>query len=166
MSVRYCDNIYSRFKNMVYAAAWRYTSDPDVWEDLVQEGFIGLHDACQGYDSRRGTFESYVWCRIRNRITRYLQYKHDAIHVPVESPASVEMIPIDDVELTVETDPAISLDITSALAILEPRIAELVVQVYIRGLTIKEVAELFDIEYETCRSRVNSALLKMKEWMS
>lgn len=42
--------------------------DPQIWDDLVQEGLLGMFSAIGSYDERRGRFKTYALACARNRM--------------------------------------------------------------------------------------------------
>lgn len=65
--------------------ARRYASgDPDLTEDLFQEGYFGLRRAIQGWDWARGySFATYASFHIRQAITRARQNSQYVVRIPV-----------------------------------------------------------------------------------
>lgn len=65
--------LVSRYLGMVHKLAYQYRGILD-FEDLVQEGCIGLLNAIGGFDSARDVqFKTYAYVCIRNRIFRALK---------------------------------------------------------------------------------------------
>lgn len=56
------------------------------FDDLLQEGFIGLVTAYRNYEPSKGDAkpESYAYTAVQRTILRYLNYKIDMIHVPTK----------------------------------------------------------------------------------
>jgi RNA polymerase sporulation-specific sigma factor len=79
--------LVSRYLGMVQKLAYQHRGILD-FEDLVQEGCIGLLNAIGGFDSERDVqFKSYAYICIRNRIYRALKRAGEAcppIQVPLE----------------------------------------------------------------------------------
>ena len=71
---------------LVVSIAKYYATSFNAFEDLIQEGNLGLIRAIEKYDYRRGTrFSTYATCWIRQRITRYIADKSRTIRYPVNS---------------------------------------------------------------------------------
>jgi RNA polymerase sigma factor (sigma-70 family) len=51
--------------------------DPNLREDLIQEGYIGLYQAIQHYRKERGSFPAFAKACIRNAMISYLRKKQD-----------------------------------------------------------------------------------------
>lgn len=65
------DRLFYLFEPMVGAVVVRSyaKSHSSVFEDLVQEGYIGLLEAIDSYSPERGTrFSGYAWCHIEWRL--------------------------------------------------------------------------------------------------
>ena len=72
-------------KNMglVYYYARRFVSSGLEYEDLVQEGAIGLMDAVDRFDPGRGVkFSTYAMWHVGRRIREAIQNKNDVIRTP------------------------------------------------------------------------------------
>lgn len=66
------DQIITDYLLLVKSIAAKYHGLP--FEDLVQEGCIGLIDAARSFDPSRGTqFSTFAWYHIRKRILSALQ---------------------------------------------------------------------------------------------
>ncbi len=66
------DQIIADYLPLVKSIAAKYHGLP--FEDLVQEGCIGLIDAARSFDPSRGTqFSTFAWYHIRKRILSALQ---------------------------------------------------------------------------------------------
>ena len=53
-------------------------------EDLVQEGFLGLYDAVEGYDwSQNANFLTYAGKWVRSKMVRYIQANGRGLRLPV-----------------------------------------------------------------------------------
>ncbi len=78
--------LVSRYLGMVQKLAYQHRGILD-FEDLVQEGCIGLLNAIGGFDSARDVqFKSYAYVCIRNRIYRALKQAGETLSpvVPLE----------------------------------------------------------------------------------
>ena len=68
---------------LVMAIARRYKARSLSYEDLVQEGIIGLLDAIQKYDGRRGyRFSTYATWWVRQGITRAIEKNDRMVRLP------------------------------------------------------------------------------------
>lgn len=61
------------FKNM----------NEDVYEDVMQEGFIGLKRAVEAFEPSKGSFSTYACLWIRQRVERYVQDTRSDIRIPI-----------------------------------------------------------------------------------
>ncbi len=70
-----------RYRPFVLSLANRLArGDPELFQDLAQEGFWGLLTAIRQYDARWGTrFSNYAWVRIRGAMLNYLRDCHPLI---------------------------------------------------------------------------------------
>lgn len=74
--------LYTQNKKFIYAIAKRYNGIAEI-DDLMQEGYLGLHRAVELYDARQGNkFLTYAENWIQQSIKRYLETYRQAIRLP------------------------------------------------------------------------------------
>lgn len=79
------NRLVARHLAEVRAIAWRYRNLGLPFDDLVQEGALGLLDAIDGFDEgRRADFDAYARFRIRRAIRNALTDKSRLIRLPKE----------------------------------------------------------------------------------
>ena len=68
---------------LVVCIANQFSSDPNIIEDLMQEGSIGLYAAAQRFNPKKGaSFGTYAAFWIKQKIRRYLQNNRSIIRIP------------------------------------------------------------------------------------
>src|SRR5256714_12975530 len=81
LSIR--DQIVMQYTNLVESIARRFAGATEPAEDLVQEGYIGLITAVDGYDASKGVkFSTYATHFIIGQIKHYLRDKGKIIKEP------------------------------------------------------------------------------------
>lgn len=77
------------FRLVLSYVNWRCHSRPDLRDDLVGEGILGLQKAIDGFDYRRGVaFSTYAVNWIRQSVDRGYAKNKGVVYVPVKSSAS------------------------------------------------------------------------------
>jgi len=80
------NEIVKRNLKLVVAVARAYRDKGVDWEDLLQEGNMGLIHAVEKFDWRRGNrFSTYATWWIRQRISHYLSTQRHSIRVPTHA---------------------------------------------------------------------------------
>jgi RNA polymerase primary sigma factor len=80
---RSCEQVVSAYLGLVRSVASRYRDLGLPFDDLVQEGSLGLLEAIDRYDARHGTpFDSYARFRIRRAIRNALTDQARLIRLP------------------------------------------------------------------------------------
>jgi RNA polymerase primary sigma factor len=78
---------------LVIAVAKEYTGGDLSLSDLVQEGNVGLIEAVERYDHRRGMrFSTYAWWWIRQRISRAIANQSRTVRLPVHVGSSLSRL--------------------------------------------------------------------------
>lgn len=79
-SVDLCE-LWEKNCGLVYRECNRYRYHPD-YEDLVQEGFLGLCAAAETYDPARGTFYNWALYYVRQKVRQYVMHSAPSVQVP------------------------------------------------------------------------------------
>lgn len=76
--------IESNLRLVLYIAK-RYSNSTVPFEDLIQEGNLGLFKAIEKFDTSSGNkFSTYATWWIRQNITRYISNQSRTIHIPIK----------------------------------------------------------------------------------
>ena len=77
-----CELLVSRYRNLVRSCVRRYSHGPELTEDLMQVGYVGLVAAINNFDPAAGcTLATYAYPHITGEIKRYFRDKRWQIHI-------------------------------------------------------------------------------------
>jgi RNA polymerase sigma-70 factor (ECF subfamily) len=150
-----------RFQRRVYGLARTIVTDDRAAEDIAQEAFVRAWKHAGAYDPRRGSVVGWLLT-----ITRNLAIDAVRVRVPASfDPAtllsydrvSVERGPGEHAELTDDRD-----RLRAALARLPEEQSRAVVLAGLLGYTAREVGEIEDIPLGTAKTRIRTALLRLR----
>ena len=150
-----------RFQRRVFGLAVTIVGDPRAAEDISQEAFVRAWRHAGAYDSRRGTVATWLLT-----ITRNLAIDAVRVHRPVViDPDSILALnlsaggPLPD-ELAALRDDADRLSAAMAQLPVEQRRA--LVMAGLLGHTAREVSEAEGIPLGTAKTRIRTALLRLR----
>lgn len=153
--------LISRYLGMVrrFAAGRRGALD---YDDLVQEGCIGLLDAIAGFDpSREAKFSTYAYACIRHRVSRALQQAGG------QTPPTV---PLEAGEEAGGGDPGDLLIVREQLELAETLLAGLLTPLerkiffaHLGGFSYQSIADTLDISEKSVDNALQRAKRKLRK---
>jgi RNA polymerase sigma-70 factor (ECF subfamily) len=155
------EELYARFAPRIYGLGMVMLGNPAQAEDLVQDTFVKLWRNAAAYDPGRGSVDTWVLLiarslaidLIRRRVLELrILSKHD------EPDVSPEPGPEDRAETRDLADRA-----RRAMASLSPGQRAALELAYFGGKTSSEVAELEGIPVGTAKTRIRTALIRLRE---
>jgi RNA polymerase sigma factor (sigma-70 family) len=150
-----------RFQRRVFGLARTIVADDRAAEDIAQEAFVRAWKHAGAYDPRRGSVVGWLLT-----ITRNLSIDAVRVRVPVAldpsallgiDRASDERGPVEHAELSDDRD-----RLRAALARLPEDQCRAVVLAGLLGYTAREVGEIEDIPLGTAKTRIRTALLRLR----
>jgi RNA polymerase sigma-B factor len=79
---RACELLVSRYRNLVLSCVQRYTRSPELTDDLIQVGYVGLLKAINNFDPTLGaSLAAYAQPCITGEIKRHFRDKRWQVHV-------------------------------------------------------------------------------------
>lgn len=148
--------LYDRHASRLLGIAIAILSSRREAEDLLHDVFMELWQKARHYDTARGTVAYWLLLRTRSRAIdrqRRLRKKQE-----MEQRAGQEAA-----VLSSDVPPPEHFPITEYLDALPPLQREAVVLSYLQGYTCSEIAKLIGAPVPTIKSRLQSALKKMRE---
>jgi RNA polymerase sigma-70 factor (ECF subfamily) len=162
------DYLVERYKEIVYAVAYRFAHDPDLALDLAPDGFIRAYRGIKSF-KWRSSFSTWLYRIAMNTCidhTRRRARSVDATSVPEEVADYAEAEPI---QFTAGGGPdkaalagELGREIQKAIDALPEYHKSVFVLYEIEGLSYKEIAEVVGCSIGTVMSRLHYARKKLR----
>jgi len=151
------EKLYQDYLPLIRSIASRYKGMV-AFEDLVQEGFLGLLEAEERFDSSRGAkFSTYAFYWVKRRILEAIRKERIQSLNSVELKEEILVSPI--IEKTYESGDLDVSSLTKNLSSLEQKIFKLHFQ---QEKTLSQIAKELGIRREKVRQTKQLLLRKMK----
>ena len=158
---RAADELYGRFAPRIYGLGMVMLGNPAHAEDLVQDTFVKVWRNAQAYDPARGSVDTWVLLIARSLAVDLIRRKvlETRVLASQETPeASLEPSPEENAESRDMADRA-----RKAMEGLSPGQRAALELAYFGGKSSTEVAELEGIPVGTAKTRIRTALMKLRE---
>lgn len=156
------EELYGRFASRVYGLGIVMLGNDAMAQDLVQDTFVKLWRSADRFDARRGRLETWVLLVARSlaidALRRRVLDARSMERIGVERETSSEAGPDEIAETEDMADRA-----RRAMASLSNGQRAALELAYFGGKTSAEVAELEGIPIGTAKTRIRTALLKLRE---
>lgn len=151
-----------RFQRRVYGLALRVLGDPRLAEDVAQETFVRAWQRAGAFDPRRGTVAAWLLTITRNlaidalRVRRTVTLDPEALlavggAAPGASPDDLAVLAQD------------AIRVRQAMATLPAEQRRALAWAALAGRTAREVAELEGIPLGTAKTRIRTAMIRLRE---
>jgi RNA polymerase sigma-70 factor (ECF subfamily) len=159
---RAAEELYDRFASRVYGLGIVMLGNDATAQDLVQDTFVKLWRSADRFDARRGKLETWVLLVARSlaidALRRRVLDARSMERIGVQREASSEAGPDEIAETEDLADRA-----RRAMASLSDGQRAALELAYFGGKTSAEVAELEGIPLGTAKTRIRTALLRLRE---
>lgn len=151
-----------RYQRRVFGLAYSMTGDSGVAEDVAQEAMLRAWRHAPVFDPRRGSAASWVLTITRNLAIDALRLRRAVPTDPEDFAASALMH-------TTEHDPQEAVHrgdvrhvVRAALAVLPEEQRRAIVQAAVYGRTAMEISESEGIPLGTAKTRIRTALIRLR----
>lgn len=150
-----------RFQRRVFGLALTIVGDPRAAEDAAQEAFTRAWKHAAAYDARRGSVATWLLTITRNAAIDMVRVRR-AVATPPETFAALDERDwsADPADRSVVADDARRLHAAMLRLSDEQRRAVMLAGLY--GYTAREVAELETIPLGTAKTRIRTALIRLR----
>lgn len=151
--------LYARFGRPVYSMGFRLLGSREAAEELTQDVFLTAWRKAARFDPQRGRLSTWLMTIAHNLAVDRLRRETGVTRPTLVLVDQVPDAPGTDEEgMLVERDTAVR-----ALACLSVAERQLLARAYFRGLTAREIAETDGIPLGTVKTRLRSALIKVRK---
>jgi RNA polymerase sigma-70 factor, ECF subfamily len=150
--------IYARFSRPVYTMGLRLLGSREAAEELTQDVFVTAWRKAGRFDPQRGRLSTWLMTIAHNLAVDRLRRDTGVTRPTLVLVDEVPDAPgLDQEDLLMERDAAIR-----ALSSLSQAERRLLTRAYFRGMTAREIAETDGIPLGTVKTRLRSALIKVR----
>jgi RNA polymerase sigma-70 factor (ECF subfamily) len=146
-----------RFQHKVFGVAMTVTGDAQLAEDVAQQTF----EQAQVYDSRRGSVRTWLTAIAHNLAIDAVRSRRAVPVDPSRMAPLMETITETPERLAVADEE--SAELRRAIAQLPPGQARAIVMAGVYGMTAQQVADLEQVPLGTAKTRIRTALAKLRE---
>jgi RNA polymerase sigma factor (sigma-70 family) len=151
--------IYDRFGRLAYGLAYRILRDAALAEDAVQDAFLAVWRTAVAFDPARGKASTWVLTIAHRRSVDLVRREDRRRGQPLDDAPSASGEATDETAAVREQRRAVQ----EALAQLPPEQREALELAYYGGLSQSELAERLGVPLGTVKSRMFSALAKLRD---
>ncbi|MCC7437966.1 MAG: sigma-70 family RNA polymerase sigma factor [Armatimonadetes bacterium] len=155
--------IYDRYSGALYGVIVRIVQVEEMAEDVLQETFIKIWKNAESYDNSRGTLFTWMLNIARNSALDKLRSSDHRQH---RTNRSIEnLVGEIDRQQSSSYNPEV-IGLREFVLKLKPDQQQLIDLIYYQGFTQSEAADQLGIPLGTVKTRVRSALIRLRELMN
>ena len=147
-----------RFQSRVYGLALTILHDRDLADEVAQEAFVRAWRHAATYDARRGRVPTWLLAIARNLAIDHARMRSPT---PVDPDVIASELDLAHVDSPIDVGDRDSL--RRAIASLPDEQRRALVLATYAGRTAREIAELDGVPLGTVKTRIRSAMLKLRE---
>ena len=148
--------LYKRYSKAMYTTALRIVDDPTLAEEATQEGFIIAFGKLHQY-SQQNSFGGWLKKIVTHKSYEYFKEKQKNLRL--DDQAEVQELYVAE---TVPKNDKVPL-LLKALEQLATKDQLMLKLYYLEGYDHQELAEIFEISYSNCRTKLSRAKSKLKK---
>jgi RNA polymerase sigma-70 factor (ECF subfamily) len=158
---RAVEELYARYSGPLYSLAYQVTRSEGFAQDVVQEVFIALWRDAARFDPSKGAVSPWLFSLARHKAIDLVRREQNVRKRTAD--VDLELREADD-DVDNEAWMGIRRDrVRAALAHLTPLHREAIELAFLDGLTHVEVAERLAIPLGTAKTRIRTALLRLRD---
>ena len=154
--------LYDAYSSRIYGLGLVMLGNESQAEDLVQDTFVKVWRNATRYDPARGSLDTWVLLTARNLAIDALRRRVLEVRMLERTKPRSEADPAAGPDVMAETTDMVDRA-RQAMAALSPEQRAALELAYFGGKTSSEVAEMEGIPLGTAKTRIRTALLKLRE---
>ena len=151
------EQIYTDYKDKVFAYIRNHVNSPEDAEDLCADVFVKVYDKLDTFDESKARISTWIYSITSNTVIDFYRTSH--IHSEIPEDLSDTKSSIEEEVLTQES----LSELATALLKLTEEQRDIIVLRYYKGLTLQEVSQKMNLSYGITKLRHREALGKLQD---
>lgn len=163
------EGILNKVRPLIIRKIQRYYNNKNLFEDLIQEGYLVVLECIESYDDSRGVyFLGYLKTMLKfTYLNKHKQRTHLSLNIPAGEDRDDEWIDLLESHGKNQEDIILEKEgvgeLRHALSKLTQRQREIVIAYYIEEISIGDIAKRLGITYRTVVNTKTRALERLRE---
>jgi len=152
--------LYDNYSSAIYGVIFRIVQDEEAAQDILQEAFVKIWNNFQQYDKTKGRLFTWIINLARNLAidaTRSKSFRNQQKNLELD-----KIVSFIDSNKSTSFNPE-QIGLKTLIEKLRPEQREIIDLAYFRGYTQTEIAEALNIPLGTVKTRMRSAILRLRE---
>ena len=163
------EKLLLKLNPLIIASIRRYYNRRDLYDDLIQEGYEIILVAIEEYEENRGTqFLGYVKLQLKyHYLNKHREKTYASLNEPLGD-GEIELIDLIEADTNILEEYIAKEEseyLMKKLNTLTKRQKQILIEFYINGYSIGEIAEKLKISYRTVANTKTSGINKLKKTM-
>ncbi len=150
------EEIYTNYRDKVFAYIRNHVNSPEDAEDLCEDVFVKIYTKLDTYDDSKASISTWIYSVTSNTVIDFYRTNHVHSEIPEDLSDPVNLI--EDDYLNNESMQLLA----DALKTLPQEQRDIIVLRYYKGLTLQEVAEKMNLSYGITTLRHREALGRLQ----
>ena len=151
------EQIYTDYKDKVFAYIRNHVNSQEDAEDLCADVFVKVYDKLDTFDESKARISTWIYSITSNTVIDFYRTNH--IHSEIPEDLSDTKSSIEEEVLTQES----LSELATALLKLTEEQRDIIVLRYYKGLTLQEVSQKMNLSYGITKLRHREALGKLQD---
>lgn len=153
--------LYERHRDAIFRFAYRMLSSTALAEDVTHDCFLSLIKQPERFDATRATLRTYLFAAARNLALKH--FRQSGNEVTLDEMDEEPQMPESQEPLRKLLDEELWLEVSRAVASLQPLQREALVLFEYEELSLAEIAEIVGADTGTVKSRLYRARQRLKK---
>lgn len=158
-----CGQLFRRHYEALYRFGYKFTQDPEILEDCIQELFLELWQSKSRTEIQ--SVKAYLFKSLKYKIFRVLQKKSGKNTTSITDDLLFELSHETLLVSQEETQERIN-KVNAAFSKLSNRQKEIIYLKFYQELNYEEVSEIMNINYQAARNLLSQAIKSLKKIMT
>lgn len=152
--------IYRKYIKELFAYGMRFTSNRELLKDCIQEMFIKIYTNSSNLNNT-DNIKLYLFIALKNILFNVFEKEKSSYHLDTVEPVFSVEYTIEDEIIANEQEQERNKNIHHLLEMLTPRQKEVIYYRYVEGLTMNEICQIMDMNYQSVQNLLQRSIKRL-----
>lgn len=152
--------LYRKYVEELFSYGMRFTSDRELVKDCIQDVFVKIYSNRSNLNSTDNV-QLYLYIALKNTLFNVFEKDKSLYHIDTIEPVFTVEYTIEDELIANEYQQEQQHKINFILESLTPRQKEVMFYRYVKGLTLNEICDIMQMNYQSVQNLIQRSIKKI-----